>query len=296
MAEETNSDDEERMKPFDLNLPAVSEDMTGALKSDEILEAKVPNVDQNSNGWSDLLNKIRYQGQLESESEIEAASAKLKEWMTEKTEKTEEYVLEKLKSVKVDEESANVFKLLNSAMNDPDKFLEWSARNSESITEFFEKPLVKIFFKTHSYKTCNVAFNRFGDLVLKTQLLAMLDSGAARETTGHVLMNLWRSRKYSADTVFEFLELNRAGRNILGSSRWNVWISYAFQSNMGNEIYASKLVSVMLKNNFYGKNLDIWIKSIQKSFPWFVMALKRAVEMEDAELTPNKRRHFDDGM
>ena len=305
MAEKINSGDEERM-PDDLNVPTLFEDMTGALKSDEILEATMSNVDQNSNILSDLLNKIRSVGQLESEREIEAASAKLGEWLTKNT---EEQVIKELGSIKIDkevltmfgtvetvEEVANVFKILNWAMNDPDKFLEVSANNLKSVTEFFEKPLVKIYIKTQpneSYtKILEAAITHFGRKKLKEQLLAMLDSGAAKETTQFVLMELWHSRNYTAEYVFKYLELNEPGRNIWNSLRWSAWISYTIQSSEGKETYAVWLLMTRLKNNFDDEIRSAWITSIEETFPEFVTA---SMKNKEAALPPNKRRRIDDG-
>ena len=220
MAGEIHSDDEERMV-LGLNSPALSEGMTGALKSDAKLEATMSKADQNSNGWLNLQNEIKLFGQLESECDIKAASVKLKEWMDEN--KKDQDLLEKLRSVKIDKESGKVFKVLNWAMNNPDKFLEMSASNSRSVPEFFEKPLVKIYTKIqplNSYRNIfKAALDKFGDSVLETQLLAMLDSGAAKETTQFVLMELWHSRNYTAEYVFKYLELNEPGRNIWNSLR-----------------------------------------------------------------------------
>ena len=296
MAGEIHSDDEERMV-LGLNSPALSEGMTGALKSDAKLEATMSKADQNSNGWSDLQKGIELFGQLESESDIKAASVKLKEWMDEN--KTDQDLLEKLKSVKIDKESAKVFMLLNWAMNNPDKFLKLSASNSRSVPEFFEKPLVKIYIKTQPqnlYRNIFIAaLDQFGDSVLETQLLAMLDSGFAPEATGFVLMNLLRWRNFTAEDVFYLLKPHETGINKMDNLRWNLWISYTILTNKGHEIYASQLVSTMLKNNFDAKNLDNWNRFIQNNFPKFVTALKRAVEKKNAALPPNKRRRVDNG-
>ena len=300
MAEEINSGDEERMNSG-LNFPALSEGITGALKSDGKLEASMPKVDQNSNAWFDLLNKVNSWGQSPSKSEIEAASAKLNKLMTKNT---EQEITKNHESVKIDEEVPGTVKTVGKVAvskwveENPDKFLEMSARDSTSVTEFFEKPLVKIYIDTHpkeSNKILKAALNRFGESKLKIQLLAMLDSGAAKETTQTVLIKLWESRHFSAEDVFEFLKLYEAGRNKRGSLRWSAWISYTIQSNNKNEIYASQLLYTRLKMFFDYKEVSAWINSIETSFPEFVTALEAAWKNEKAALPPNKRRRIDDG-
>ena len=335
MAEEINSDDEERMV-LGSNFLALFEGMTGAMKSDEKLEATMSKAEQYSKGWSDLLKKIRSVGQLESESEIEAASAKLEEWMAKNT---EEEVLTKFGKAKIDKEVltmfgtvetvtevANIFKLLNWAMNDPNKVFDMSARNSGSLTKFFENPLVKIYIKTQpeeSFKQLfNMASNHFSQEALKNQLLRSVDSGSAMETTLFVLINLWRYNSYSAKDVFEFLELNKAGIKMLGSPRWNIWVMYIVKIIGGNVAgnYSIELLFTVLRTYYQDDKLYNWFTtdSVKKVFPKlgdefltflenedtaFSEAVKKdlakaskwTVKKKGAKLPPKKRRQIDDG-